>query len=96
MLQAMEEIVIEQKEVEIGQLERRFAHTRIKRTMALAAMTASLERYGQVSPVVIVGDSPMVLVDGYLRVEALLRLGLDTVQAEQWSCDEAQSLIRIL
>jgi ParB-like chromosome segregation protein Spo0J len=92
----MEGIVIEQKEVEIGQLELRFAHTRLKRPAALAAMTASLERYGQTSPVVIVGESPMVLVDGYLRVAALSRLGRDTVMAEQWSCDEAESLIRIL
>jgi hypothetical protein len=54
----MEEIAIEQKEVELGQLELRFAHTRINRPSALAGMTASLERYGQRSPVVIVGESP--------------------------------------
>lgn len=91
----MEEIVV-QKEVEIGQLELRFAHTRIKRPEALAAMTASLERYGQRTPAVVVGESPMVLVDGYLRVAALLRLGRDMILAEQWLCDEAESLIRIL
>lgn len=96
MLAAMEGIVIQQKEVEIGQLELRFAHTRIKRPAALAAMTASLERYGQTSPAIIVGESPMVLVDGYLRVTALSRLGRDTIQAEHWSCSEAESLIRIL
>jgi len=92
----MDETIIVQKEVEIGQLELRFAHTRIKRLEALAAMTASLERYGQRSAVVTVGDSPMVLVDGYLRVAALSRLGRDTVLAEQWSCGEAESLIRLL
>jgi ParB-like chromosome segregation protein Spo0J len=92
----MEAIVIAHKEVEIGQLEQRLAHTRIQRPAALAAMTASLERYGQISPVVVVGEAPMVLVDGYLRVRALTRLNRDTVQAEHWSCDEAAALIRIL
>lgn len=92
----MDGIAIVQKEVEIGELELRFTHTRVKRPEALATMTASLERYGQISPVIIVGESPLVLVDGYQRVAALLRLGRDTVLAEQWSCDEAESLIRIL
>jgi ParB-like chromosome segregation protein Spo0J len=92
----MEEIAIEQKEVELGQLELRFAHTRINRPSALAGMTASLERYGQRSPVVIVGESPQVLVDGYLRVAAFKRLGRDTIWAEQWRCSEAESLLRIL
>lgn len=96
MVSGMEEIFIQQKQVELGQLDLRFAHTRIKRPAALAAMTASLERYGQISPVVVVGEPPMVLVDGYLRVAALSRLGRDTILAEHWSCDEAESLIRIL
>ena len=48
------------------------------------------------NPAVIVGDSPMVLVDGYLRVAALSRLGRDTILAEQWMCDEAEALVRLL
>lgn len=92
----MDEIVIAQKEVEIGQLELRFSHTRIRRPEALAAMIASLERYGQRSPGVVAGESPMVLVDGYLRAAALSRLGRDTILVEQWSCDEAEALLQML
>jgi ParB family chromosome partitioning protein len=61
-------------------------------------MMYSIERFGQISPVVAVpgqGDQ-LILIEGYLRVEALRRLGRDTVFAEIWPCKEDEALIRVL
>ena len=49
-------------------------------------------------PVVVVPLSAnrWVLMDGYLRLKALRRLGKDTVEAEVWACDPAQALLALL
>jgi hypothetical protein len=41
-------------------------------------------------------DGKLVLMDGYLRVEALRRCGKDTVLADIWSCKEDEALARVL
>jgi ParB family chromosome partitioning protein len=84
--------------LEIGQLDLRYAHTRIKKPDALLSLMRSLERWGQIRPVSVVPSNPPchVLVDGYLRVEALRRSGKDTVLAEVWLCGEAEALLQTL
>ncbi|MEW6138722.1 MAG: ParB N-terminal domain-containing protein [Thermodesulfobacteriota bacterium] len=70
-------------EIEIAGLVPRYAHTRIVRPKALAMMAGSLERFGQINPVLVVVEEPLfVLIDGYLRVLSLKRLGRDTVMAD--------------
>ena len=82
------------REIEIGQLNLRYAHTRIERPKESLALAASIERVGQIIPVIITGT--FVLLDGYVRVKALKHLGHDTVMAEIWDCREEEALVEIL
>jgi ParB family chromosome partitioning protein len=84
--------------LEIGQLDLRYAHTRIRRPEALLPLMRSLEKWGQLRPVIVIRLDPPchVLVDGYLRVEALRRCGKDTVLAEVWFCSEMEALLQVL
>lgn len=86
------------REIEMGCLELRYAHTRVKRPERVSSLVSSIERCGQIAPVIAVKESDFyfVLIDGYLRVAALKRCGHDTVMAEIWGCKEAEALIRVL
>jgi ParB family chromosome partitioning protein len=84
--------------LEIGQLDLRYAPTRIRRPEALLSLMRSLEQWGQIRPVSVVPSDPPchILVDGYLRVEALRRCGKDMVLAEVWLCGEVEALLQVL
>ncbi len=82
------------KEIEIAHLNLRYAHTRVARPAKVLALTASIERIGQIVPVTILDT--LVLLDGYLRVMALRRLRSDTVMAEIWECKEEEALTEML
>jgi len=58
----------------------------------------SLDQSGQLTPVAAIADtdSRYILMDGYLRLAALRRLGSDTVRVTIWDCDEASGLLRVL
>jgi ParB family chromosome partitioning protein len=86
------------KTLEIGQLDLRYAHTRIRKPETLLPLVRSLEKWGQLRPVSVVPSAPPVhvLVDGYLRVEALKRCGQDMVLAEIWLCSEMEALLQVL
>jgi len=86
------------KSLEIAHLDLRYAHTRIRRPEALLPLMRSLEKWGQLRPVSVVRSesSCHVLVDGYLRVEALRRCGKDMVLAEVWRCGEMEALLQVL
>jgi ParB family chromosome partitioning protein len=83
------------KEIEIAQLHLRYAHTRIERPKESLALAGSIERVGQIIPVIVVREG-MVLLDGYLRVKALRHCGRDTALAEIWECKEEEALVEIL
>lgn len=72
------------KALELVHLELAYAHTRIKRTRQIVHMADSLMRHGQLVPIVVVAaEHPcFVLIDGYLRVTAAARAGLDTLEAQ--------------
>ena len=74
----------ETKEIEIAQLQLRYAHTRIDWPQRVLALAHSIERFGQILPVIVLRDgvNSFVLIDGYLRVKALKRCLRDTVMAE--------------
>lgn len=84
------------REIEIAHLEFRYAHTRVKRPVS--SLADSIKRFGQVVPVVTVRgrEGCFVLIDGYLRVEALRGCGQDTVRAEIWPLKEEEALARSL
>lgn len=86
------------REIEIESLALRYTHTRMARPERVSSLISSIERCGQIVPVITVKESDFcfVLIDGYLRVTALKRCGHDTVTAEIWACKEAEVLIRVL
>lgn len=88
----------EVKEIEIGHLILRYAHTRVHRPEVVSSLLSSIERCGQIIPVITLKEGPyaFVLLDGYLRVSALKRCGRDTLLAEVWECEEQEALVQVL
>jgi ParB family chromosome partitioning protein len=85
-------------DLEWHQLELRHRHLRLPDPTRKARLMASLADEGQLHPVVVVagktaGQDRYLLVDGYLRVEALRALGRDTVRAMALPLDEAEALV---
>jgi hypothetical protein len=87
-------MVREIKEIEIAQLDLRYACTRIERPKESLALAAAIERLGQIVPVIVTNTH--VLLDGYVRVKAMTHLGRDTIMAEIWDCPEEEALIEVL
>ena len=88
----------EVKEIEIAHLDLRYAHTRIHRPERVFVLASSIERFGQILPVIVLreGVNSFVLIDGYLRVKAMRRCMRDTVIAEIWECREEEALVEVL
>lgn len=85
-------------EIEITNLNLRYAHTRVHRPEKVSSLMHSIQRSGQIVPVAALMEKPssFVLMDGYLRVSALKRCGRDTVLAEIWNLEEQEALVRVL
>jgi len=82
-------------ELELHQIERRHAELRIHDEGRRGRLLASLAEVGQQVPVIVVPRADrFVLIDGYLRLEALERLGRDTVEATTWVLSEAEALLQ--
>jgi ParB family transcriptional regulator, chromosome partitioning protein len=82
--------------IEIAHLELRYEHSRIRQPRTVARMAESMARFGQLVPVLVMQAAAPVLIDGYLRVEALTRLKLDLVAAHLWPGSESDALIHVL
>jgi ParB family transcriptional regulator, chromosome partitioning protein len=93
-------------EVDLHLLELRFAGARLIEPQAVEKLARSIERDGQIVPLIVVGSSPnssdakgserLVLIDGYRRVAALSRLGRDRASVERWACDLAEAVLGVL
>jgi ParB/RepB/Spo0J family partition protein len=84
-------------EVDLGSLELRYAHTRVAKPRLLNMLTASIERYGQITPVFTIPEKGrLVLIDGYVRQRAIRRLGRDTIKASVHEIPEIGALFRLL
>jgi ParB family transcriptional regulator, chromosome partitioning protein len=84
-------------EVDLGNLDLRYAHTRVAKPKLLDMLTTSIERYGQITPVFIIPEqSRFVLIDGYVRVGAIKRLGRDTIIADVHEIPEQGALFHLL
>jgi ParB/RepB/Spo0J family partition protein len=84
------------REVEIHQLDLRYAHTRVITSASVKSLARSIEQFGQISPLVSVSRGSLVLIDGYRRVAALKLNGKDTAMAEVWPCTEREAILRLL
>jgi len=81
-------------DLEFHQLDLRYEALRKRQPRKEHLLLASLADQGQLLPVVVVsGNGPFVLVDGYKRVRALKRLAQDTVRATVWAMEEADALV---
>jgi len=85
-------------EIELHQIELRYAHIRINRQAAQRRMLQSIVEYGQLMPVLVTPEAEgrYVLIDGYLRISALHNTGHDTVRAVIQRQAEAEALIGLL
>ena len=85
-------------ESDLHRLELRFASLRLRQPRLVERLARSIEQNGQLVPVVAVAEQAeqWVLVDGYLRIEALRRLARDTASVELWDCPLAHALLIVL
>jgi ParB/RepB/Spo0J family partition protein len=93
-------------EIDLHLLELRFAGARLIEPQAVEKLARSIERDGQIVPLIVVGGSPntseakdserLVLIDGYRRVAALRRLGRDRAFIERWPCEVAEAVMGVL
>lgn len=82
-------------ELELHQVELRYAALRRRDVKRESALVASLTEVGQQTPVVVVREAAgaWVLVDGYKRMRALGRLHRDSVAAVEWALTEVEALL---
>jgi len=83
-------------ELELWQLELKYAALRIGEASRQARAVAALCEHGQQQPVLVVaggGADRYVLIDGYARVRALGELKRDTVHATVLALTEAEALV---
>jgi len=85
-------------ESDLHRLDLRFASLRMRQPRVVDRLARSIEQNGQLVPVVAVAEQAdrWVLVDGYLRIEALRRLSQDTAWIELWDCPLSQALLWVL
>ena len=81
-------------DIEIGQLDRRYETLRTRSAARERRLLASLAEIGQQVPIIVVrDDARLVVVDGYKRVRALARLGVDLVSSVEWTLGEPDALL---
>jgi hypothetical protein len=81
-------------DVDLHQLELRHRDLRIHDSEQRRRLIGSVAEIGQQVPVIVIRDvERLVLIDGYLRVEALRRLHRDTAIATTWSLSEIEALL---
>jgi len=81
-------------ELELHQLELRYAGLRKRHPVRERQLLASLAEIGQQLPIVVVSEaSRFVVIDGYKRVRALQRLSRDTIRGTRWETDEVEALL---
>ncbi|MBF0246118.1 MAG: ParB/RepB/Spo0J family partition protein [Planctomycetes bacterium] len=83
-------------DLELHQVERRFQGLRMRNLPSLDLLTHSIEEAGQLVPVLVIPGERAglwILIDGYLRVEALKRLDQEVVRAEVFHGSEEEALM---
>jgi ParB family chromosome partitioning protein len=83
--------------LEFHQLDRPWAHLRVRHPARQRRLLASLAEAGQQTPIVVVAAEGQadryVVIDGYKRIVALEQLGRDTVEAVVWPMSEAAAVL---
>ena len=78
------------RELPLEAIDERLQRYRLQRPRAEQAMARSLERYGQISPIVVCRQEEVhVLIDGFKRVQAARKLkGMSSLDARLLPVDE--------
>jgi ParB family transcriptional regulator, chromosome partitioning protein len=85
----------ERVDIDLHRLELRYDDLRIRDAARRRRLIASVAEIGQQVPVVVIAEGDrLVLIDGYLRVEALRRLHRDTAAATAWPLSEPEALLQ--
>lgn len=86
------------EDIELHCLNRCYEHIRLYDRQAVDQLLISIDQCDQRVPVIVLpdGEQKWVLIDGYLRIKALQKLGKDVVHAEIWHCDHATALTQHL
>jgi len=94
----MKRFDIQTLEADLHRLDLRFASLRMRQPRLVDRLARSIEQNGQLVPVVAVAEPAdrWVLIDGYLRIQALSRLSRDTARVELWDCPLSQALLWVL
>lgn len=86
--------------LDIHALSRRFATLRLNDPQRLENLTRSIERNGQLAPVIAVADEQddlhWVLIDGYRRLAALQQVGEDLIWVDVWDHPVDEALLLCL
>jgi len=81
-------------DIDLHQLELRHRDLRIHDAAQRRRLIGSVAEIGQQVPVVVIREAErLVLIDGYLRVEALRQLHRDTAIATTWPLTEIEALV---
>lgn len=92
----MEPPILEQPilELELSHLDLRHEELRIRDRETQKRLLVAMERQGQLLPIVVVRSGGRdVVIDGFVRVRVLRRLGRDTVKALRLSLTESEALL---
>jgi len=83
--------------IDIHLLDLRYSHTRIQDTKGVRRLQASISRYGQIVPALVVAeDDKFILIDGYLRLKALKGCGYDCIHVQILEDAEVNVLFALL
>jgi ParB family transcriptional regulator, chromosome partitioning protein len=83
-------------QLELSELDLRYAALRISDPSRRRRLLASLLEHGQQTPVLVVrDDTTWILIDGYVRVGALLELARDVVEVVVLEATEAEALVLV-
>ena len=85
--------------IELHQLDRKYEDLKVRSRQEESNLLASLEAEGQRMPVIVVeGESetaPFIVIDGFKRVRAASRLGVDQLECNVWQQSEVDALLQL-
>ena len=84
-------------EVDLSSLDLRYAHTRIDRPKHVEMIATSIERFDQITPVLIIPeDERLVLIHGFVRLAAIRKICRETIRADIREISETEALYHLL
>ena len=84
-------------EIELHQLDHKYERFKVRNPKEEKRIVGTMAQQGQFSPVIVVGAADghgkYVVIDGFKRVRAAQKVGLDSVEAVVWEHSEVDALV---